>query len=172
MRAAAVALLFASVTFAADPPTDLVEQQFRNLDKNKDGLLSPEELKANPFISKLLEGAEKDKDGNLTLDAVRMHLSQMFLGRDPRPGSKLEPVRVGPKILKPAEAGVGRQVPDIAFKDINGKAGKLSDLKDKKAVVVAFTSTSCPISKKYAPALARLEKNYRDKGVAIVLLNT
>lgn len=171
MRAAAVALFIASVTLAADPPTDLVEQQFRNLDKNKDGLVSPEELKANPFIAKLLEGAEKDKDGNLSLDAVRMHLSQMFLGRDPRPGSKLEPVRVGPKILKPAEAGVGRQVPDIAFKDINGKAGKLSDFKDKKTVVVAFTSTSCPISKKYAAALARLEKSYRDKGVAFVFVN-
>src|SRR4029450_8460100 len=118
MRAAAVTLLFASVTLAADPPTDLVEQQFRNLDKNKDGLVSPEELKANRFIAEMREGSEKDRDGNLSLDSVRMHLSQMFLGRDPRPGSKLEPVRVGPKVLKPAEAGVGQQVPDIAFKDI------------------------------------------------------
>jgi thiol-disulfide isomerase/thioredoxin len=171
MRSLVFALLIGSFTLAADPPVDLVEQQFRNLDKNKDGLLSPEELKANPFIAKMLEGAEKDKDGNLTLDAVRMHLSQMFLGRDPKPGSKLEPVRVGPKVLKPGEAGIGRQVPDIAFKDITGKAGKLSDFKDKKAVVVAFTSTSCPISKKYAPALARLEKSYREKGIAFVFVN-
>src|SRR6476646_9247047 len=82
-----------------------------------------------------------------------------------------DPIRQAPHVLKPAEHGVGRLAPDIAFTDTTGKAGKLSDFKDKKAVVVLFTSTSCPVSQKYAPTLARLEKAYRDRGVAFVYVN-
>ena len=63
-----------------------------------------------------------------------------------------DPIRKAPHVLKPAEHGVGRLAPDIAFTDTTGRAGKLSDFKDKKAVVVLFTSTSCPVSQKYAPA--------------------
>ncbi|HKB04360.1 MAG TPA: redoxin family protein, partial [Gemmataceae bacterium] len=115
--------------------------------------------------------ADADGDGLLTLEEVRLHLAAQMIGKDPRPGSKLEPVRQGPKILKPGDHGVGRQAPDVAFTDVTGKAGKLGDFKDKKAVVVAFTSTSCPLSKKFAPALGRLEKAYLDKGVAFVFVN-
>jgi thiol-disulfide isomerase/thioredoxin/mono/diheme cytochrome c family protein len=82
-----------------------------------------------------------------------------------------EPIRQGPKIVKPGDHGVGRLVPDIAFTDVAGKAGKLSDFKDKKALVVAYTSTSCPISKKFAPSLVRLEKAYREKGIAFLFVN-
>ena len=85
--------------------------------------------------------------------------------------SAKDPVRQAPRVLKANEHGVGRLAPDIAFTDTTGKKGKLSEFKDKKAVVVAFTSTSCPVSLKYAPTLARLEKTYRDKGVAFVFVN-
>ena len=171
MRSVAIVLLIAGITFAADPAPDLIEQQFKRLDKNGDGKLTADELKANPIIAKLLENADGDGDKMLTLDEVRLSLSSMLLGKDPKPGSKLEPVRQAPKIIKPGEHGVGRQSSDIAFKDINGKAGKLSDFKEKKALVVAFTSTSCPLSKKFAPALARLEKSYAEKNVAFVYVN-
>lgn len=80
-------------------------------------------------------------------------------------------VRKAPTVLKAGEHGVGRLVPDVAFTDMTGKAGKLSDYTTRKAVVVAFTSTSCPVSLKYAPTLARLEKSYRNKGVSFVFVN-
>jgi peroxiredoxin/mono/diheme cytochrome c family protein len=82
-----------------------------------------------------------------------------------------DPIRQAPHVLKPAEHGVGRLAPDITFTDTTGKAGKLSNFKSHKATVVLFTSTSCPVSQKYAPALARLEKAYRDRGVAFVFVN-
>jgi peroxiredoxin len=171
MRAIAISVLLIPMVAAADQPVDLIEQQFIRLDKDKDGKLSADELKASPLVARLLEGADVDGDKLLTLDEVRLSLSTRMLGKDPRPGSKLEPIRVGPKVLKPGAHGVGRQAPDIAFTAVGGKSGKLSDFKDKQAVVVVFTSTSCPISKKYAPALGRLEKSYRDKGVAFVYVN-
>lgn len=89
----------------------------------------------------------------------------------PKTEQPKDPIRQAPKIVKPGDHGVGRLVPDVAFTDMKGKAGRLSDFKDKNALVIAYTSTSCPISKKYAPSLARLEKSYRDKGVAFLFIN-
>src|SRR5262245_19504621 len=116
MRSLAVAFLIGSVALAADPPIDLKEQKVQQPDKNKDVLPSPAELKNSPPDAKLPEGESKTRrltNSRLYL-LFRKQFSQMILGRDPRPGSKLELDRVGPTILKPGEAGVGRQVPDIA----------------------------------------------------------
>ncbi len=92
------------------------------------------------------------------------------LPTQPQP-PKPDPVKNGPKALKPAEAGVGRLVPDVAFADIAGKSGKLSDFRTSKALVVIFTDTGCPLCKKYAPTLARLEKELGPKGVAFLFVN-
>ena len=91
-------------------------------------------------------------------------------GAKPQP-AKADPVKNAPKVLRAAEAGVGRLVADVAFTDLAGKGGKLSDFKAAKRTIVAFTSTSCPICKKYAPSLARLEKEYAAKGVAFLFVN-
>lgn len=84
---------------------------------------------------------------------------------------KEDPTKNAPKVLRGAEAGVGRLIPDVAFTDLAGKAGKLSDLKANKLTVVAFTNTTCPLCKKYAPSLARLEKDYAAKGVGFLFVN-
>jgi thiol-disulfide isomerase/thioredoxin len=76
-----------------------------------------------------------------------------------------------PKLLLPGPAGVGKFVPDVAFTDLAGKAGKLSDFKTSKLTVVAFTNTTCPICKKYAPGLQRLEKEWGAKGVSFLFVN-
>ena len=81
------------------------------------------------------------------------------------------PVKQSPRVIRAAEAGVGRMIPDIAFADLAGKSGKLSDFKNAKLTVVAFTNTSCPLCKKYTPALARIEKEYAAKGVAFLFVN-
>ncbi|HSQ57089.1 MAG TPA: redoxin family protein, partial [Gemmata sp.] len=83
----------------------------------------------------------------------------------------LDPIKNAPRMIRAAEAGVGRLVPDVAFTDLMGKGGKLSDFKSSKLMVVAFTSTTCPISKKYVPSLARMEKEYAAKGVAFLFVN-
>jgi peroxiredoxin len=55
---------------------------------------------------------------------------------------------------------------------IDGKAWSLDDCKDKKAVVVLFIGTQCPINNAYMPKLAEMEKEYRDKGVQFVAINS
>jgi len=81
------------------------------------------------------------------------------------------PVRQGPRQLKPAEHGVGRMVPDVDFQDIEGQRHRLSELRSHELTVVAVTSTSCPISKRYLPTLAQLEKSYGARKVAFIFVN-
>ena len=85
--------------------------------------------------------------------------------------AKADPAKQGPKVIRAADVGVGNLLPDVAFTDIAGKTGKLSDFKASKFTVVAFTNTTCPICKKYAPSLARIEKEYAAKGVAFLFAN-
>jgi peroxiredoxin len=62
--------------------------------------------------------------------------------------------------------------PDLTAKAIDGTAFQLSTaMKGQKAAVVAVTSSSCPLSKKYLPTLAKLEQDYVGKGVAFVLVD-
>ena len=81
------------------------------------------------------------------------------------------PVRQGPKLLIPGEHGIGGLVADAEFQDLNGKKHHFSDFSDRKAVVIAMTSTSCPLSRKYLPTLVELAKTYSARGVALILVN-
>ena len=80
------------------------------------------------------------------------------------------PVRQGPKAIDPAENGIGRWIPDVEFISVKGKRGRLSDFKSGKALVVAFTGASCPVSKRFAPTLAALEKAYAKLGVSFLFV--
>ncbi len=55
-------------------------------------------------------------------------------------------------------AGLGEKVPNLAFKDERGKIYQLHDLKGQKAIVLAFLSFECPVSKSYSKPLSDLAK--------------
>jgi peroxiredoxin len=67
---------------------------------------------------------------------------------------------------------LGKKVVDFLLKDQQGKLVSLSGLKDKKAVVVIFVGTECPINNTYMPILARLDKEYAAKGVRFLAINS
>jgi peroxiredoxin len=71
---------------------------------------------------------------------------------------------------KPA-ATPARKVGDFRLPDTAGKVWSLSDLKDRKAVVVVFLGTECPVNNAYAPRLAELHKELAPKGVAFLAIN-
>jgi mono/diheme cytochrome c family protein len=83
----------------------------------------------------------------------------------------LEPLQESPRLLPANEAKIGRLIDDLHFKPVRGKKLKLSDLKSAKAVVIAITSTSCPVTKRYASTLAVLEKEFAERGVKFVFIN-
>ncbi len=149
------------------------EQMFKALDKNGDGVLTEDEL---PPQAKRLTALDRNKDGRITKDeAIEMLMRFSKRGAQPAPaGAPSEPAKAvvtGPSVIKGGDVGVGRQVADVAFTTLDGKAHRLSELRTRKGVVIAMTSTTCPVSKRYAPSLARLEKELAQQNVALLLVN-
>jgi len=81
------------------------------------------------------------------------------------------PVRQGPKLLTPGEHGIGCFVPDFEFADLDGVTKKLHGDSKNELTVIAFTSTSCPISKKYLPTLVQIHRDVGSRGVRFILVN-
>jgi peroxiredoxin len=86
-------------------------------------------------------------------------------------GLHATPVRQGPKVLDVRAAGVGRLIDDVSFTDLDGRAGRLSDYRNKKAVVIALTGVGCPVTRKYTPVLAGLEDHYAKQDVVFLYVN-
>ena len=51
-------------------------------------------------------------------------------------------------------------------------AVSLADFKDKKAIVVVFVGTECPLNNQFLPRLAELHKEYSPKGVQFLAINS
>ncbi|MBC7806803.1 MAG: redoxin domain-containing protein [Akkermansiaceae bacterium] len=79
-------------------------------------------------------------------------------------------LRTAPRPLPPALSGVGRRVTDACVTDLAGKPHTLSEFGGPKGLVVALVSSSCPVAKKIAPALGRLEADARANGFGVLYL--
>src|SRR5262245_28237589 len=66
---------------------------------------------------------------------------------------------------------IGKKVEPFALKDTTGKVWSLADLGDKKAVVVVFVGTQCPINNLFMGRLAELQRDYADKEVQFLAVN-
>jgi mono/diheme cytochrome c family protein len=77
------------------------------------------------------------------------------------------PVREGPSVIDPRQAGVGRLAPDVSLAGVGGKAVRLSDLRGRP-VVVCVSGRDCPVSRRYGPVLDALGQDYRARGVEFV----
>lgn len=66
---------------------------------------------------------------------------------------------------------MGATIDKLAFKDIRYLSRSLDDCGKKKAFVLVFTNTTCPVVQRYLPTLTALEKDYRAKGVQFLAVN-
>ena len=64
-------------------------------------------------------------------------------------------------------SSVGKTIANFTLKDCDGKDWSLADAAKKKAVVVVFLGTECPINNAYLPRLAELHKTLRRQGRAV-----
>jgi thiol-disulfide isomerase/thioredoxin/mono/diheme cytochrome c family protein len=67
---------------------------------------------------------------------------------------------------------IGAPIGKLKFTDIRSLPRTLDDFGKKKAYVLVFTNTSCPVVQRYLPTLQALERDYRAKDVQFVAVNS
>ena len=67
---------------------------------------------------------------------------------------------------------LGTKAPDFSLPDTEGRIVSLDDFRDAKALLVAFICHHCPYVKHVADAFAKLAREYQQKGVAVVAINS
>lgn len=72
----------------------------------------------------------------------------------------------------PLSRGVGQPVADFTLNDTAGKPVRLYGFAGKKAAVLIFVGTDCPVGNLYMPRLVELNHTYKDKGVVFVAINS
>ncbi len=63
---------------------------------------------------------------------------------------------------------IGKKVDNFTLRDFHGQPYSLDEIGKDKIVVLAFLGTECPLAKLYAPRLAEMAKQYADKGVVFL----
>src|SRR5712692_7804644 len=72
---------------------------------------------------------------------------------------------------KPVD-GAAKVAPFTLTDPRDSKAVSLAALNDKKATVVVFLGTECPVSNAFLPVLADMHRDYAGKGVAFLGVNS
>ena len=67
---------------------------------------------------------------------------------------------------------LGTQAPDFHLPDTAGRMVSRDDFKDSAGLLVMFMCNHCPYVKHVRTELARLGKDYQDKGIAMVGINS
>ncbi len=65
-----------------------------------------------------------------------------------------------------------RKIPSFQLKDTTGQVVSLTDFRQKKAVVVVFIGTECPLANLYVVRLTELQKDFSPRGVQILAINS
>ena len=67
---------------------------------------------------------------------------------------------------------LGTAAPDFSLPDAEGRTFSLSDFADAEALLVIFMCNHCPFVKHVAAGLADLAREYQQRGVAVVGINS
>jgi peroxiredoxin len=67
---------------------------------------------------------------------------------------------------------LGTKAPDFRLPDPSGRVVSLADFKDAPALLVVFMCNHCPYVKHVRDGLAKLARDYRPRGVAVVGINS
>jgi len=165
MKSTLLGLLWMGTLLAQDAAGDAV---FRRYDRNGDGLVTSAEFPLPKIFAKF----DRDGDGVITYAEYRQVSSVTTSVTTSVPVDELTALKApGPLIQKPGDLGIGRLVIDGTFTVLGGQQRRLSSFKSHKGLVVAMTSSTCPVSKRYLPSLVALDAELQAQGLALILVN-
>jgi thiol-disulfide isomerase/thioredoxin len=72
----------------------------------------------------------------------------------------------------PTPLAIGASAPAFALPGVDGQVHKLSDYATSKILVVAFLCNHCTSSQLYEDRVEKLSSDYRDKGVAVIAIQS
>lgn len=157
-----------------------VEEIFVRADRDGDGMVDCVELPNEKSFAQL----DENGDGGITLAEARARIGPL-LGKlrqqvpaatpetppSEKPSPPLETTILGPEVLKGTEVGIGRQVADAGFIDQGGQLRRLGEFGSRRGICIAFTSITCPVSKRYLPVLARLSSELKSLNVPLIVVD-
>ena len=76
-----------------------------------------------------------------------------------------EDLREGPRPRPAASAGVDRMLPELDVSTIDGRSISLRPTSSESLTTIALTSTTCPLSRKFAPLLGRMSEADQARGI-------
>ncbi len=102
--------------------------------------------------------------------AGALAIGAALLGAEPT-GAESEPSGIGALTVNPNDVGIGQAIPNFKAKSVDGKSIQLSSALGEEGAVIAMTSTTCPVSKKYVQTLTRLVRDLAPKGLNVIFIN-
>jgi hypothetical protein len=161
------------------PMVKQIEAIAKAADADRDGTITREEAGDAPWFERADHNGDGVVDAN-EIETIKRAVALMprnngsqpeFQPMRPIMADDIRKVTSGPEILKPSEVRIGRIVPDADFTDLAGRKYQLRGLAQTKGVILAMTSATCPVSKRYLGTLAALQKELKGQGMQIVLVN-
>jgi Ca2+-binding EF-hand superfamily protein/mono/diheme cytochrome c family protein len=163
---------------SASPAVSQVDAVVKQLDSDGDGRITREESAGAQWFNRV------DSNADGVIDAEELARVKKSVARGGAGGGRGMPsnaptitpedvrkVTSGPEVLKPGDVGIGRMIDDLAFIPLDGQNMSLGGFKGKKGLVVIMTSATCPVSKRYIPSVAKLQKELAAQNVGLLLVN-
>jgi peroxiredoxin len=72
----------------------------------------------------------------------------------------------------PAPPAIGATIDNFTLPDVSGVDRALASLKGKNGTVLLFISVGCPVSNAYNERMEKLHQDYKDKGIAVIGINS
>jgi len=74
------------------------------------------------------------------------------------------------RAAQPKPLEIGQPAPDFELPGVDGKTHRLADFSAAKILVVVFTCNHCPTAQAYEERIIRLDRDFKNRGVAMVAI--
>ncbi len=72
---------------------------------------------------------------------------------------------------EPRTLPIGTKAPDFSLPGVDGKTHSLKDFSKAKVLVIIFSCNHCPTAQAYEERIIAIDKDYRPKGVSVVMIS-